>query len=140
MASALSQAEVETEVEPERELDGQMCVVSIHRRMAAVYRQLGARFSAAASLIRAGEMALALMQKRGQSRQVLNQELLDNCNGADVDALWDLFQALLLAMETGDFVRMQSTMCLLEQCDNWTLYQDVEVIYHVENMEEFLLC
>ncbi|KAF9288922.1 hypothetical protein BGZ68_010331 [Mortierella alpina] len=84
------------------------------RQMALVYNKgLGMSHAAAACLIQAGDTILSTA-------------------GLDFEkererSLWDGFQALLLAMETGDFVRMQSAIGLLDRC-GIALYQDVQTI------------
>ncbi|KAF8952815.1 hypothetical protein BGZ46_003365 [Entomortierella lignicola] len=97
--------------------------LKILRRMAIVYKHLRMSFFASACLIYAGELVLAEESPR---------EYTDNDN--DVHSpVWDLFQALLLAMETGDFVRMQTATRLLNNCCEMEVYQDVETVVKVAN-------
>ena len=94
-------------------------VVGILRSMSKVYKRLGMSFSAAACLLHAGELTLQ------QDAHLFDRSRDDS---QVVLLLWDLFQALLLAMETGDFVRMQSAARLLNLCHPAiTVYQDVQV-------------
>ncbi|CAO3570033.1 unnamed protein product [Mortierella alpina] len=84
------------------------------RQMALVYDQgLGMSYAAAACLIQAGDSILSIM---GLDPAVARES-----------PLWDGLQALLLAMETGDFVRMQSAIQLLDRCGTAS-YQDVQII------------
>ncbi|KAF9364119.1 hypothetical protein BGX34_002436 [Mortierella sp. NVP85] len=118
MAAALSEVDAShSGVVPDN--NKMVSVVGILRSMSKVYKRLGMSFSAAACLLRAGELTLQqdvhLFDRPKDDPQV-------------VLLLWDLFQALLLAMETGDFVRMQSATRLLNLCHpTITVYQDVQV-------------
>lgn len=86
------------------------------RSMAVIYHKgLRLTYSAAACLIRSAEMVFSTNSLDGQEKEQQGEE-----------GTWDLFQALLLAMETGDFVRMQKAIGMLETCDIMTL-QDVKV-------------
>ncbi|KAF9968739.1 hypothetical protein BGZ70_009017 [Mortierella alpina] len=88
--------------------------VGLLRQMALVYHQgLGMSYAAAACLIQAGDSALSMA---GVDSAVARER-----------SLWDGLQALLLAMETGDFVRMQSAMRLLDRC-GIASYHDVQII------------
>ncbi|KAI8360510.1 hypothetical protein B0O80DRAFT_205545 [Mortierella sp. GBAus27b] len=135
MAAALTEAEAGV---PEATRDSNSSndnhrvshVVNILRSMSRVYRQLVMPFSAAACLIRAGELGL----QQQQDRQDLCKDLppLPPKDDSAMMLLWDLFQALLLAMETGDFVRMQSAIHLLNRCNPASaFYQDVQTIIQV---------
>ncbi|KAF9109933.1 hypothetical protein BGX27_006988 [Mortierella sp. AM989] len=98
-------------------------VLVILRSMAVIYRHLKMSFSAAACLIYASEFAL------------MEEGLRDNTtNGnSSQSIIWDLFQALLLAMETGDFVRMQTAIRILDSCDETIKYQDVQTVVEIAN-------
>ncbi|KAG0201530.1 hypothetical protein BGX28_005674 [Mortierella sp. GBA30] len=86
------------------------------RNMATVYnRGLGMNFAAASCLIQAGDIGLTDLKPETTTEQ--DRERIS----------WDLFQALLLAMETGDFVRMQHAIRLLSYCDT-SSYHDVQTI------------
>ncbi|KAF9541316.1 hypothetical protein EC957_003218 [Mortierella hygrophila] len=86
------------------------------RSMAVIYHKgLWLTYSAAACLIRSAEMVFSTNSLDRQEKEQQGEE------GA-----WDLFQALLLAMETGDFVRMERAIGMLESCDIPT-FQDVKV-------------
>ncbi|KAF9187834.1 hypothetical protein BGZ51_001007 [Haplosporangium sp. Z 767] len=92
----------------------------ILRKMALIYNKgLSSTYEAAACLILAGE--IILMPKRAVMNE--KQEQGDR-------VVWDLFQALLLAMESGDFVRMQRAIHLLSSCDISSL-QDVQTIIEI---------
>ncbi|KAF9995913.1 hypothetical protein BGZ79_010368 [Entomortierella chlamydospora] len=96
---------------------------AILRSMAVIYRHLRMSYFASACLIRASELVL---EERGHHG--------DTGDGKDNQNLvWDLFQALLLAMETGDFVRMQTTISLLNSCCDMAKYQDVQTVAEVAN-------
>lgn len=110
MAAALTRIEV-----------GVAGVVDILRNMSKVYEHLGMTFSAAACLIHVGEVTLLqdIQTNHHQSKDDDTQEIL---------LLWDLFHALVFAMETGDFVRMQNAVRLLNRCHPAvSVYQDVQV-------------
>ncbi|KFH72636.1 hypothetical protein MVEG_02925 [Podila verticillata NRRL 6337] len=86
------------------------------RRMARVYQRLGMKYAAAACLLHAGQTYRA----HG-----------DEVNGTiQEDALWDLLQALVLALETADFVRMQAVLGLLEKYDHGE-FRDIQAIMEV---------
>ncbi|KAK3830238.1 MAG: hypothetical protein JOS17DRAFT_747340 [Linnemannia elongata] len=86
------------------------------RSMAVIYHKgLRLTYSAAACLIRSAEIVFSTNSLGRQEKEQKEEE-----------GTWDLFQALLLAMETGDFVRMQRTIGMLESCDILT-FQDVKV-------------
>ncbi|KAF9431421.1 hypothetical protein BGZ76_000326 [Entomortierella beljakovae] len=97
----------------------------ILRKMAVIYKQLKMKHLASSCLIYAGEIVLSVRESDQDNVAV-------NCK-RDQDLEWDLFQALLLAMETGDFVRMRIAIGLLSDCCNTTKYQDVETIITVAN-------
>jgi hypothetical protein len=86
------------------------------RSMAVIYHKgLRLTYSAAACLIRSAEIVFSTTTSGEQDKEKQGEE-----------GTWDLFQALLLAMETGDFVRMQRAIGMLESCDSLT-FQDVKV-------------
>ncbi|KAG9066384.1 hypothetical protein KI688_001610 [Linnemannia hyalina] len=90
------------------------------RSMAVIYHKgLRLTYSAAACLIRSAEMVFSTNSLGREEKEQQVEE------GA-----WDLFQALLLAMETGDFVRMQRAISMLESCDIPT-FQDVKTVIEV---------
>ncbi|KAH7042407.1 hypothetical protein BKA57DRAFT_471950 [Linnemannia elongata] len=90
------------------------------RNMAVIYHKgLRLSYSAAACLIRSAEMVFSTNSLDRQEKEQQGEE-----------GTWDLFQALLLAMETGDFVRMQKAIGMLETCDIMTL-QDVKTVIEV---------
>ncbi|KAG0267170.1 hypothetical protein BG011_008463 [Mortierella polycephala] len=92
----------------------------ILRKMALIYNKgLGSTYATAACLILAGE--IILMPKNAVVNE--KQEQGDR-------VVWDLFQALLLAMESGDFVRMQRAIHLLGSCDTSPLL-DVQTIVEI---------
>jgi len=82
------------------------------RRMARVYQRLGIKYAAAACLFHAGQ----IFRAHGDEVNRTIQE----------DGLWDLLQALMLALETADFVRMQAVLELLEKCDHGE-FRDIQV-------------
>ncbi|KAF9106820.1 hypothetical protein BGX29_008382 [Mortierella sp. GBA35] len=87
--------------------------IDILRKMAVIYNKgLRLTYSAAACLIRSAEIASSAP------------------DGQVEEGIWDLFQALLLAMETGDFVRMQQAIVMLEGRDILA-FQDVQTIMEV---------
>ncbi|KAF8933160.1 hypothetical protein BGZ47_011006 [Haplosporangium gracile] len=86
------------------------------RSMAMIYHKgLRLSYSTAACLIHSAEMLFSTSSSGEQDKEQQGEEVT-----------WDLFQALLLAMETGDFVRMQKAIIMLESCDILT-FQDVKV-------------
>ncbi|KAF9129682.1 hypothetical protein BGW39_003908 [Mortierella sp. 14UC] len=90
------------------------------RSMAVIYHKgLGLTYSAAACLIRSAEIVFSSPTIGEQGKEQVEEE-----------GIWDLFQALLLAMETGDFVRMQRTISMLEARDI-TAFQDVQTLIEV---------
>ncbi|KAF9935197.1 hypothetical protein FBU30_006282 [Linnemannia zychae] len=93
--------------------------VNALRNMAKVYQQgLGTCYSAAACLIRSAEIVFS-----SQNKEQITNEQIEN-------ATWDVFQALLFAMDTGDFVRMKRAIALLGGQDILT-FQDVQIITEV---------
>ncbi|KAF9425946.1 hypothetical protein BGZ94_007086 [Podila epigama] len=97
------------------------------RNMARVYQRLGIRYAAAACLLRAAEIYQAQLRRHKTKKADDNNE---NENDNDIasdasDTLWDLMQALLLAMDTADFVRMQLVLDLLDTFEHGT-YQDIQ--------------
>jgi hypothetical protein len=87
------------------------------RSMAVIYHKgLGMTYSAAACLFRSAEIVFSTIGGQDQDKIV-------------EEGTWDLFQALLLAMETGDFVRMQKATDML-QSHGITSFQDVQVKKH----------
>ncbi|KAG0087856.1 hypothetical protein BGZ92_006910 [Podila epicladia] len=93
MAASLAQASSDWET-----------VLMAMRRMTRMYQRLGMKYAAAACLLRAG--------------QIFRTHSLDVNGTIQRDGLWDLLQALMLSLETADFVRMQATLDLLEKCDH----------------------
>ncbi|KAF9151825.1 hypothetical protein BG015_006181 [Linnemannia schmuckeri] len=86
------------------------------RSMAVIYNKgLRLSYSAAACLIRSAEIVFSTSSSGGQDKEQQWEE-----------GTWDLFQALLLAMETADFVRMQKVIVMLESRDILT-FQDTVV-------------
>ncbi|KAI8599937.1 hypothetical protein EDD21DRAFT_147340 [Dissophora ornata] len=116
MAAALTRAAAGTSNDD----DTMSGVVVILRNMAAVYKHLRIPYSASACLIRIGELVVATPCAQQDKRPEGDNTLLS----------WDLFQALLLAMETGDFVRMQRATELLGRC-NAIVFQDVQTVVEV---------
>ncbi|KAG0360351.1 hypothetical protein BC939DRAFT_526884 [Gamsiella multidivaricata] len=97
--------------------DAKVDDAAILRSMASVYKHLSMSSSAAACLIRLGELS------RPQ----------DDKDDKDDRVLWDLFQALLWAMEAGDFVRMQGAIRLVQSSGRWNQYQDIKDIVNIAN-------
>ncbi|KAG0375792.1 hypothetical protein BGX24_008658 [Mortierella sp. AD032] len=92
------------------------------RSMAKLYQSSGLRltYSAAACLIRSAEIVSSS-----------SPSLSDEQDKEHIEKVtWDLFQALLLAMETGDFVRMQKAIGMLQDRDIVS-YQDVQTVIEV---------
>ncbi|KAG0328492.1 hypothetical protein BGZ99_005187 [Dissophora globulifera] len=96
--------------------DSALTVTAILRNMATMYKHLNMLSSAAACLIRAGELELVTSKMRSDHQQG--------------QLMWDLFQALLLAIDTADLVRMQRVIGLLEQC-GVNNYLDVQTVVEV---------
>lgn len=95
--------------------------IELLRTMAAIYKAPSLKMPAAASscLIKAGELCLLGRKAEGSEHS---------------RAIWDILQALLLAMEKGDFVRMQQSIRLLKQIQPGTplgSFQDVGAIVEV---------
>lgn len=91
-------------------------MVDALRSMAAIYHKgLRVTYSAAACLIRSAEMVFSTTSSHEQEKEQQGEE-----------GTWDLFQALMFAMETGDLVRMQRVIGMLESCDVLA-FQDVKV-------------
>ncbi|KAG0302105.1 hypothetical protein BGZ98_007788 [Dissophora globulifera] len=96
--------------------DSALTVTAILRNMATMYKHLNMLSSAAACLIRAGELELVTSKMRSDHQQG--------------QLMWDLFQALLLSIDTADLVRMQRVIGLLEQC-GVNNYLDVQTVVEV---------
>ncbi|KAG0272235.1 hypothetical protein BGZ95_012022 [Linnemannia exigua] len=92
------------------------------RSMAKLYQSGGLRltYSAAACLIRSAEI---VSSSSPLSFDEQDKEHIEK-------GTWDLFQALLLAMETGDFVRMQKAISMLQDRDIVS-FQDVQTVIEV---------
>jgi hypothetical protein len=94
--------------------------IDVLRTMAVIYKAPSLKIPAAASscLIKAGELCLGRKAEGSEHSR----------------AIWDILQALLLAMETGDFVRMQQSIHLLKQIHARTplgSFQDIGSIVQV---------
>ncbi|KAF9963055.1 hypothetical protein BGZ65_006209 [Modicella reniformis] len=122
MATALTEAEF-GHLGAVHDSDRMVGVVNVLRSMSKVYKHLGMTFYSAACLIHAGEWTL---------EQDCNADNPKDDNAREMLLLWDLFQALLLAMETGDVVRMQRAIQLLNRCHPAALfYKDVQTIIQI---------
>ncbi|KAG0056834.1 hypothetical protein BGZ83_003128 [Gryganskiella cystojenkinii] len=103
-------------------------VIDIFRTIAVIYKSSSIKVpsGAASSLIRAGELGLdqAVM---GAGTIVVDQERHQLC------VVWDVFQALLLSIETGDFVRIQQSIRLLRRVHEIVApsFQDVEAVIEI---------
>lgn len=93
-------------------LDWDVALIAL-RRMARVYQRLGMKYAAAACLLHAGQIF------RTHRVEMNGMMQGDEC-------LWDLLQALMLSLETADFVRMQATLDLLEECNHEEV-RDIQV-------------
>ncbi|KAF9584855.1 hypothetical protein BGW38_004923 [Lunasporangiospora selenospora] len=92
--------------------------VVILRKLAILFRQLRMGYAASACLIRAGEVS--------ESSQGVSDQTSRDRN------LWDLMQALVWAMESADFVRMQRVVDLMRRQD-LTRSLDVQTMIAVAN-------
>ncbi|KAI1316399.1 hypothetical protein EDD11_010042 [Mortierella claussenii] len=102
--------------------------IMIMRAMSMIYRHLRMKYSAAACLLRIGELSLP--------GGIGPQDTHSNINNDDTTLLWDLFQALLLSMETGDLVRMQQAIRWLQICnkdDMASSFLDIRTIITIAN-------
>ncbi|KAG0326161.1 hypothetical protein BG004_003029, partial [Podila humilis] len=90
------------------------------RNMARIYQRLAMKHAASVCLIHASRLY------RSRVSQVFTTCGSD-AEEDEVQCLWDMFQALLLALDQGDFVRMQTAMDLLRDYGH-NEYRDVEAI------------